>query len=179
MAENATKISPVAVALIEAGMHKDQALKIARTNPETDVRRKLDILRWRVETGDPPNSSGAWLNDQFRKNYPDPDGYTAYLKAKEAKFSKDARKKELAQAKFERQEKQESVLAEFQATFQAWWADLGDAGRSEINDVIRANEHNDFERRYIDEGETTASGRAIWAAKRQQIFSERTGTQAP
>src|SRR5262249_48113446 len=68
--ETATDIPPAAAALIKAGMHQEHALKIAKTVPPQTIQRRLDILRWRIEVGDPPKTPGAWLNDQFRNNYP-------------------------------------------------------------------------------------------------------------
>lgn len=171
--------TPELEALIEAGMHREQALKVIKAHSTEDVQRKLAILRWRIETGDAPKNPGAWLNDQFRNKYPEPDNYSAHLKREQVKRTREEKTKEATLKKQQSLKSREDAAASFLASFKTWWNDLGKDGQHEIDQVIRSLEHNDFERGYIADGETTIHGRAIWAAKRQMIFSERTGIKAP
>lgn len=171
--------SQIVVSLIEAGMHAKEAMKVVKSVPESDIRRKLDILKWRMESGDPPRNPGGWLNDLLQNKYPEPEGYNAHLKARDEKQSKtDQRKKNEAQ-KIERERQAKEATDTFLVMFQAWWLNLKEKERSEVDALILTKEQNDFDRRYLDEGEKTSAGRAIWGAHRQRIFSERTGVLPP
>ncbi len=171
--------SPLVKELIEAGMHKEQAEKIVAQTPDSEIRLRLDILRWRVNSADKPANPGAWLNDQFRYKYPPPDTYIAHLNAKEINREKQQRLQARQKEQLRRQIAKEAAALEYQEAFRTWWSELGEEGRSEVNRTIQAGPHNDFERPYIEQGEQTVSGRAIWMAKRQAIFSERTAKKSP
>lgn len=171
-----------AVPLINRGVSEDQALKLARSYPDTIIMHAVDVADWLKNKNTPfKTSMGAFLYDRIvnHKDRQDPPGFMSRAKRAELLEAKKKKEQHEKQTRDEAAQRQSNREQTFEAKFSAWWDGLGELGRTEVDSSIMAREMNDFERRFLDDGEKTPASQTMWRACRKAVFSQRTNTQAP